>query len=280
MLLLCFALFFGPLAQAADGPAPAADAAPEVVPRSARVVAVYDGDTVTLDTGDRVRLRWVNTPELRPAEAFGVEARELAARLLLNQRVILDYGPVVRDGYGRLIAGISTEDGTRLSMKLLEAGYGHLFVIPPVGDFDMAPLVAAEEAARVAGKGIWSDDRYKGALHITSFHANARGDDRENVHGEYARVCNVSGRTLNLEGYRVTDITGNSWRMPAMDLPPGYTVKVTSGKGQDQSDLEQQLEIFLQSDGPVWNNTKDRITIYDPSGKVLDTRLHEPKSRQ
>ena len=42
------------------------------------VVDVYDGDTVTLSTGDKVRLRWVNAPELQPQEAYGLEAREAA----------------------------------------------------------------------------------------------------------------------------------------------------------------------------------------------------------
>lgn len=252
----------------------------EAMPLTARVVSVYDGDTVTLDTGDRVRLRWVNTPELKPAEAYGIEARELATRMLLNKKVRLDYGPVVRDGYGRLIAGLSTEEGGRLSTALLKAGYGHLFIIPPVGDFDMAELLAAQQAAQDAKLGIWSDERYQGELHITSFHANARGDDRENVHGEYLRVCNVGREAVNLDGYRLTDLNGGSWQLPDMQLPVGFTVKLTSGKGTNQTHLDEQLEVYLQTDGPVWSNRRDRATLYDPSGKVLDTRLHAPKSAQ
>lgn len=262
-------------ASAADPPEAAGK-----VPLSARVVSVYDGDTVTLDTGDRVRLQWVNTPELKPAEDFGVEARELAARLVLNKRVKLSYGPVVRDGYGRLIAGITTEDGESLALKLLEAGFGHLFIIPPIDQADLQPLLAAQHAAREAEIGIWSDERYAGALHITSFHANARGDDRENLHGEYLRVCNVGPETIDLDGYRLTDLNGNSWRLPSVQVPVGYTFKLVSGRGTNQTGLDEQLEIYLQTDDPVWSNRKDRATLYDPLGKVLDTRLHAPKSRQ
>ena len=52
-------------------PAQAAD--PEPAPAKGRVVQIYDGDTLTLESGDRIRLRWVNTPELRPKEDYGVK---------------------------------------------------------------------------------------------------------------------------------------------------------------------------------------------------------------
>lgn len=253
-----------------------ADAAPPPAPLEATVVAVYDGDTVTLDTGDKVRLRWVNTPELKPLEDYGIEARDAARDLLLNKKVKLVYGQVQRDGYGRLIAGIRTMDGVDLSEHLLGLGYGHLFVIPP-DDTDLSTMIAAQEKARSGGRGIWSEDRYKGELHITSFHANANGDDRENPNGEYLRVCNVASRAIDLQGFKLTDISGETWVMPSIVLPPGSTVKLISGKGVNQADPSSQLEVYLQSDGPVWNNSRDRATLYDRFGKVVDNREHAPK---
>ena len=78
-------------------------------PKTGIIIAVYDGDTFTLDNGDKIRLRGANTPELRPAEAFGIDARDAVADLVLNQKVTLTYGDVERDGYGRLIASVRTE---------------------------------------------------------------------------------------------------------------------------------------------------------------------------
>jgi micrococcal nuclease len=257
-------------------PTASATPPPPPAPLEAIVVAVYDGDTVTLDTGDKVRLRWVNTPELKPAEDYGIEARDAAKELLLNKKIKLVYGQVQRDGYGRLIAGMRTMDGADLSEHLLELGYGHLFVIPP-DDTDLTPLLKAQEKARAGGRGIWSDERYKGELHITSFHANANGDDRENPNGEYLRVCNVASRAIDLQGFKLTDISGETWVLPSIVLPPGNTVKLISGKGVNQADPSSQLEIYLQSDGPVWNNSRDRATLYDRFGKVVDAREHAPK---
>lgn len=241
------------------------------VPTQAVVRSVYDGDTLTLDTGDKVRLRWVNTPELKPAEAYGPDARDFTKGLVLGKQVRL-LGSGARDGYGRLLAGVEA-DGANLSIKLLEAGLGHLFVIPP-DDTDLTEFIAAQERARTARRGIWADQRYQGSLHITSFHANADGDDRANVNGEYLRVCNISSQALDLTGYRIADISGNSWELPTLIMPPGYTVKIHSGIGANQADTAAQLEIFLGSRDPIWNNTEDRATIYDRFGRVVDARDH------
>jgi endonuclease YncB( thermonuclease family) len=247
-------------------------------PKTATVIKVYDGDTFTLENKDRVRLSWVNTPELRPEQAYGLDARDAAAALILNKKVTLVYGPVQRDGYGRLLAGVRIAE-TDLSTHLLKLGLAHLFIIPPVVG-DVAAMLEAQARAKSAQRGIWSTDAYKGALHITSFHANARGDDRENVNGEYARVCNVSNHAVDLDGFRVTELAGRSWVLPSLLVPPGHTVKIHSGKGVHQTDPTQQLAVYLDNDGPIWNNTRDRLTIYDRHGKVMDSWLHAPKSRQ
>ena len=99
-------------------------------PRSGTVVAVYDGDTFTLNTGDKIRLLGVNTPELKPREDYGIEARDAAASLLLNKRVTLSYGAVKKDGYGRLLASVKQGEVDTASY-LLEKGLGHVFIIPP-----------------------------------------------------------------------------------------------------------------------------------------------------
>lgn len=257
-----------------DAPPPEAVASPDAAPppTSATVVSVYDGDTFTLSTGDRVRLGMVNTPELKPPEPYGLEARDTTKGLIEGKVVTLSYGPVTRDGYGRLLATVSV-DGQDLSLYLLERGMAHLYVIPPVAH-DMRPYIEAQERARQAKRGIWTNPTFQGVIHITSFHANADGDDRQNVNGEYFRVCNLSAEPVDLAAFRISDISGNSWELPSLVVPPGNTVKVHSGKGSNQADPSQQLEIFLQNTDPIWNNQEDRLTIYDRYGKVVDTRTH------
>ena len=269
LILLFLVLTQSALAQTLDSKKPA--------PPTGRVTQVYDGDTMTLESGDRIRLRWVNTPELRPAEDYGIEAREAAKQLVLGREAKLIFGKVKRDGYGRLIAGVEI-DGKDLSTHLLELGLAHLFIIPP-DDTDHAERQAAQARAQAARRGIWSTERYEGVLHITSFHANASGDDRENVNGEYLRVCNISSRPVDIDGFRISEQAGSTWVLPPLLVPPGHTFKIHSGKGENQLDAKSQLAVYLGSHTPIWNNTRDRATIYDRHGRVVDSRLHSPATK-
>ncbi len=261
---------------AAAGDPPREDFPP--IPEEAVVTSVYDGDTVTLSTGDKVRLRWVNTPELKPAEAFGIDARDAARAFVLNKKVRLVFdGEDSRDGYGRIVAGLRTEAGD-LSLHLVERGLAHVFVIPP-DHTDLTELYAAQARARSQHLGIWSTDRYRGALHITSFHANAPGDDNDNVNGEYLRVCNVGPTPVDLSGFTLTDDDGNRWALPSVVIPVGHTVKIHSGHGIQQTDPARQLEAYLQSDHPVWDNDGDKATLLDGTGAVVDARVYKVKAR-
>ena len=270
MLSMCLVLL------AAHFPAFGASDPAAPVPSEGRVVDVYDGDTLTLESGDKIRLKWVNSPELRPSEEYGIEAREAAKQLVLDQVVQLKTGAVKRDSYGRIIAGVEL-NGTDLSTHLLSLGLGHLFIIPPDND-DHTKRQEAQSKAREAGRGIWSTDRYRGVLHITSFHANANGDDRTNVNGEYLRVANISDRTVDLDGFRIAEQSGRSWMLPSMLIPAGHTFKVHSGVGSNQTDPQKQLAVYLGNESPIWNNTRDRATLYDRHGRVIDSRLHAPKN--
>jgi len=245
-------------------------------PTQANVTSVYDGDTFTLDNGDKVRVGGVNTPELRPLEPYGVEAREATEAFVTGKDVTLIYGSVERDSYGRLLAWVEVE-GDPLADHLITRGLAHVFLIPPVETGNVEAMLAAQDEARSNKRGIWSTEDYAGTLHMTSFHANAAGDDRENVNGEYLRVCNVTTEAVSLDGYRITDASGNSWPFPAMVVPAGHTVKVHSGVGDHQMDPGSQLAIYLGSPVPVWNNKSDVATIFDRYDQVVDRREHAVK---
>ncbi len=258
---------FGVLALAASPP-PGGWPPP---PSSAVVASVYDGDTLTLATGDKVRLRWVNTPELKPEEAFGPEARAATEAFVGRGEVRLLLGSAnPRDGYGRIVAGIETAAGS-LSLHLLELGLGHVFVIPP-DPTDLAPMLAAQERARAAKLGIWSTDRYAGALHMTSFHANGPGDDNLDPNGEYLRICNISPGPVNLAGWRITRHDGRSYPLPNLVVPAGHTFELHSGPGPHLTDPAGQLEVHLGATAGIWNDDHDRATLYDPSGAISDAR--------
>ena len=246
------------------------------IPTGGAVATVYDGDTLTLASGDKVRLKWANTPELKPPEPYGIEARDAARRFVDGQDVTLTVNPeTARDGYGRVLAAVSTPAGD-LSVHLLENGLAHVFIIPPL-DGDPTPYLEAQARAQAKGVGIWSTDRYRGALHITSFHANAPGDESKDPNLEYVRVCNVGAGPVDLSGYYVEDAQANRFALPSVTVPVGHTVMLHSGKGEHQADPARQIAVYLGSDAPIWGNDFDRITLYAADGQVVDAREHRVK---
>lgn len=270
LLLLALGAGLSPAARA-DDPAPAAEVP---VPSGGKVVKVYDGDTITLASGDKVRLRGVNTPELKPAEPFGLEARNAAAALIMGKEISLSYGPGdKRDGYGRLIASIRFGDED-LATMLVREGLGHVFQIPP-DNLDIETLLRLQDEARQKKRGIWTDPRYAHELHITSFHANGRGEDSRFVNGEYFRVANVGTTPVNLNGYSILNIDNKRFDLPDLVVPAGHTVKIMSGKGKHQVDPGRQLEAYLGSETPIFDNKRDRVTILNKDAEVVDTREHQ-----
>ena len=107
---------------------------------------------------------------------------------------------------------------------------GHVFVIPP-DKTDLAPYLAAQDAARDAGRGIWSMASFQSGLHVTSFHANGAGDDERDPTVEYFRLCNVAAGPVQLSEWRVRNRAGKELPLPALELPAGYAVRVASGRG-------------------------------------------------
>ena len=125
---------------------------------SMRVARVVDGDTIELEGGTRVRYIGVNTPETvhptKGTECFGKEASDYNKSLLKDGIVILKEDISETDTYGRLLRYIYLPDGTFVNLKLVEDGNAYASTYPP----DVAhakEFVAAQAAARAAGRGLW-----------------------------------------------------------------------------------------------------------------------------
>ena len=121
-----------------------------------RVTSPGDGDSWKASDGNEYRLALVNTPEV--TECFGAQSTE-------RRRRLTDGGfRVARvtnaDGaYGRVVAVLTSADGTDIGLTLAEEGYADdRYVAQYRAEApDYAPLVQdAVDRARAAGRGRWS----------------------------------------------------------------------------------------------------------------------------
>lgn len=128
------------------------DKQPQASRLELRVVGVHDGDTLTgLSASNeqvKVRLDAIDAPEL--GQPFGQQSKQALSGKVFGKQVVVHRKTI--DRYGRTIGHVLV-DGRDVNLELLEEGmawhYKH---------FDRnRRLAAAEEAARAAAKGLWSE---------------------------------------------------------------------------------------------------------------------------
>lgn len=184
------------------------------IDRRERVDHVFDGDTLRLVDGSRVRLIGIDTPELgrdgRPPQALAVEARE-ALRSLLGRHteLRLRFDAERQDRYGRLLAHAFLPDGTNVQAWLLARGLASALVVPPnLWGVDCYGTV--EHRARAVRRGVWAVPAYR-PVAAADLARDSRGF--RIVQGRVTRIG--EGKTsiwLNLAG-------GVAVRIARSDLP-------------------------------------------------------------
>lgn len=125
-----------------------------------RVKFIYDGDTLQLQDGRKVRLIGINTPELshgdRAAESYSNEAKQALQKLFDdNKTVSLVFGQEKHDHYKRVLAHGFTRDGSNIQAALLEQGLAHAVTFPPNDKFSSC-YRQQERQARCELRGLWA----------------------------------------------------------------------------------------------------------------------------
>jgi micrococcal nuclease len=132
-------------------------------PEIARVVAVHDGDTITVKFDGRtekIRLVGIDSPEIRDERQSyrdaAYAARNYARSRLGGETVTLE--PEARQGdrdkYGRLLRYVILRDGTNINEELVRQGYARVY---DKFNFTLKPRFKALEAeAKQQGLGVWT----------------------------------------------------------------------------------------------------------------------------
>ena len=166
-----------------------------------RVTAVLDGDTLELEDGRLVRLAGIEAAK-PPRSANPTDGRiwplaDAATRALsdlaLDRRVQL-HGPAPVDRHGRLLAHLVREDGLWLQSALLVRGTARVHTRPDSRAY-AAEMLAGEDAARNAGRGLWRSRVY--AVRDAA-DADELGRDRDSfqlVEGVVLAVAKSGGET-------------------------------------------------------------------------------------
>ncbi|UPM45315.1 lamin tail domain-containing protein [Halocatena salina] len=261
---------------------------------SGTVTEVVDGDTVDIEyangTTDTVRLLGIDTPEIYgendPTEFEGVPDTSAGEQCLADAgdaasaytKDVLQPGEQVtleldaasdgRGDYGRLLAYIH-DDGQNLNYDLIQTGHARVYD----SEFSQSDrFYAAESDAQAAERGLWQcrNAGSESSLSITEIHADAAGNDNDNLNDEYVVFENTGTDTLDLSGWSVSDDAGHTYMFPSgASLAAGGTVTLHTGSGSDTAS-----DRYWGSSSAIWNNGGDTVTVTDSAGTVMTSQSY------
>jgi len=237
----------------------------------ARVKQVYDGDTIRLEDGRKVRYLGVNAPEFQ--EPFYLKAKRSNESLVLGREIRLEFDQERADTYGRLLAYVYVAD-RMVNAALVEQGLAHAFFIGPNRKYN-AQFVRLQNEAKQHRLGIWSVRARPRDLKITSVHLPDQANPEPHV--PYVRIANLSNEAIRLAGYVLSNESGQRYVFPDVTVDPGYTVIVVSVPGTNGIDERDQLVVHWPGQGAVWEPREDTAFLLDPTGAVVDAFHYKGK---
>ena len=176
---------------------------PDRTDLSTTVAWVYDGDTVRLQDGRKLRLIGINTPETgnkkSPAEPGGEAAARRLAELIeaSDHKISIRMGEDSYDRYGRMLGHVYNQQGQSITRILIAEGHGAAVTVAP-NQWNADCYYTAEEVARNNKRGIWSSNSL-GPIDSTELPAGTKGF--RIIRGQVISIKRASNSTwLNLRG--------------------------------------------------------------------------------
>lgn len=138
------------------------------LPLSGRVAEVFDGDTILLDSGEKIRYLGIDAPELthdgNPADCHGTEAKEVNAGFVFHKRVTLQYDKEHQDVHGRLLAYVFSPEGKCVNAELLRGGHAYVYRTSE-GFSKLSEFLSCQRDAMHSRRGMWGNCPVKPAAY-------------------------------------------------------------------------------------------------------------------
>ncbi len=126
----------------------------------AKVRFVYDGDTIQLSNGKKVRYLGINAPELDSEgdgyEFMAIAAKKFNTKLVKGKKVILEFDKEKKDRYGRLLAYVYLAETKKMvNALMLKNGMAYVLIKRPNLKHKKLFIKCQREAIKKR-LGIWS----------------------------------------------------------------------------------------------------------------------------
>lgn len=147
-----------------------------------KVAHVYDGDTIKLIDGRKLRLIGINTPERgrdgKQDEPFYQAAKDQLQKIIKknDSKIKIVFGIDKQDRYKRFLTHIFTMKNENINAQLIRKGMGFTIVVPPNTQL-LSCYQNAEREAKKYKRGIWNHN-FSQPVSIDSLKKTSRGFHR------------------------------------------------------------------------------------------------------
>ena len=207
-----------------------------IIKREVFVSRVIDGDTIQLNSQERIRLLGINTPEKNMP--YHDEAMNFLAKAIEGKKIMLEsfYGKD-KDKYGRTLGYVILND-VLVNEQVLNSGFANLYVYDE--DLHYQELKTAEETARQNEIGLWKKSPETSCLKLIELKWNEGA--KRCTNNEQLVLENSCNKTLSVI------IKDSANHIDKERLNPG---------------------IFTKNYSCVWNDAGDSLTVRDEQGLLL-----------
>lgn len=102
-----------------------------------------------------------------------------------------------------------------------------------------------------------------GSLAVSEIHADAEGDESDNLNDEYIVFENTGSEDLDLSGWTVADAADHEYTIPSNTvLGADETITLHTGEGTNTD-----TDLYWGSGSAIWNNGGDTIIVTNDQGK-------------
>ncbi len=214
---------------------------------------IYDGDTILLENGTKLRLLGINTPEVskrdKIADEGGEEAKQWLIAKLKGAKIKLRYDIEHKDKYGRVLAHVFTKNNEHINLQLIANGLAIVNIYPPNLKY-VDKLIAAQQQAELQQLGLWDMPAYA-VKNVNDF-------DSEK-HKGWQRISGTVTRIKQARKYNY------------LYLSPQFALKIARNSEKLFVDLNDYLGKTIEARGWVRKNKQNyHLLIRHPSAiKIL-----------
>ncbi len=227
------------------------------------VTRVIDGDTIELNTGEKVRLLEINSAE--SGQPCYQEAKDSLGQLVLNKEVTLEKDVEDKDRYDRLLRYIYVGD-TFVNLALVREGLATVWIISPNVKYETQMKQAEAEAKQDATGCLWkrAKEDYSDCFVISNFHYDAYGNDNYNLNDEYVTLKNTCSFPVDMISWTISDLANHVYTFPTFNLYPQTSVTLYTGSGTNTAE-----KLYWGSTSAVWNNDGDTFYLRDANNNLV-----------